>query len=396
MKMLFITSTNLATNPRLVKEITLACQMGFSGTVLQFCFQNWSDAPTKKLELQFPSFSFISIPATKKNIYNWFISSFFEKLFRFLPISFLSAKNLSYSVSKRSFQLLQARHQLLTHYDWVIAHNPAAFYPAMFFSSLFRAKFGIDVEDYHPGEGNNLATTQRVLQLFKVVLPLANYCSYASDLIREQVQREIKISDQNHFTIINSFFRSEFKKAARAKGDKLKLVWFSQYIDYDRGLEPLLQYVSEKQLHFELHLIGNLKYPFGNETYLKADNIYIHPPIDQDELHTLLSEYDIGLALEPGKDLNNQLALSNKLLAYIQAGLLPLVSSTPGQTDFLNKYNIDHVLFPIGEREIDLTMQSLYKDIHIIRDAALKRFESASSFDFSAMSLPLLKQWYQS
>jgi len=394
--MLFVTSSNLATNPRLVKEITLACQMGFSGTVLQFCFQNWSDAPTKKIELQFPNFNFISIPATKKNVYNWFVSTFIEKMFRFFPISFLSVKNLSFSFSKRSFQLLQARHQLLPHYDWVIAHNPAAFYPAMFYSSLFRAKFGLDVEDYHPGEGNNLVLTKRVLQLFKVVLPRANYCSYASDQIREQVQRELKISDENHFTIINSFFSSEFKRAANGQGDRLKLVWFSQYIDYSRGLEPLLQYVSENQLQFELHLIGNMKYPFGNEAYLKALNIYIHSPIDQDELHVLLSEFDIGLALEPGKDLNNQLALSNKLLAYIQTGLLPLVSSTPGQIDFLNKYNTDYVLFPTNEREINLTMQKLYKDIHIIRDAALKRFESARKFDFSAISLPLLKQWNKS
>jgi len=75
---------------------------------------------------------------------------------------------------------------------------------------------------------------------------------------------------------------------------------------------------------------------------------------------------------------------------------LPLVSSTPGQIDFLNEQNIDHVLFPISEREIDLTMQTLYKDIHIIRDAALKRFETARRFDFSAISSPLLEQWIKS
>ena len=393
MKMLFITSTNLSTNPRLVKEITLASQMGFGGTVLQFYFDNWSDAPTKKLELQFPAFSFVSIPTTRKNIYNWLVSSFIEKFYRLLPLSFLSVKNLSFSISKRSFLLLSAKKKLSNHYDWVIAHNPASFLPAYFHASHFNAKLGLDVEDYHPGEGNNPVMTQRLLRLFKETLPRANYCSYASDQIREQLQSQINISNQNHFTIINSFYSSEFKRAAHGQGERLKLVWFSQYIDYSRGLEPLLQYVSQKQFQFELHLIGNIKYPFGNEAYLKAQNIYIHPPINQDELHVLLSEFDIGLALEPGKDINNKLALSNKLLAYIQAGLLPLVSSTPGQIDFLNKQNIDHVLFPINEREIDLTMQKLYKDIHIIRDAALKRFENAKRFDFSVFGKPLIKEW---
>ena len=43
----------------------------------------------------------------------------------------------------------------------------------------------------------------------------------------------------------------------------------------------------------------------------------------------------MGLALEPGKDLNNKLATSNKLLLYLLGGLAIAATNVPGQRAIL-------------------------------------------------------------
>jgi hypothetical protein len=49
------------------------------------------------------------------------------------------------------------------------------------------------------------------------------------------------------------------------------------------------------------------------------------------------SQFDIGLALEPGSTTNNRLAISNKIFTYLMAGLPVVVSLTPGQAWLLNQ-----------------------------------------------------------
>ena len=52
-----------------------------------------------------------------------------------------------------------------------------------------------------------------------------------------------------------------------------------------------------------------------------------------DQLVERAAQHDVGLALEPGDRINNSLAVSNKLLAYLLAGLPTVVTSTEGQRD---------------------------------------------------------------
>ena len=101
----------------------------------------------------------------------------------------------------------------------------------------------------------------------------------------------------------------------------MKFVWFSQQIDKGRGLELILPVLDQFRDQIELHLIGNPKKQFEEEFLEERKFIFLHNTMPQSELHIILSEYDVGLALEPGKDLNNKLAISNKIFAYAQAGL---------------------------------------------------------------------------
>ncbi|NMD29667.1 MAG: hypothetical protein GYA79_08130, partial [Bacteroidetes bacterium] len=66
MKILFISSLNLATNPRFVKEIKLALANGFSADVICFEFNNWSNAFNQQIKKDIGHANIYSIPAGRK------------------------------------------------------------------------------------------------------------------------------------------------------------------------------------------------------------------------------------------------------------------------------------------------------------------------------------------
>ncbi|HTD39693.1 MAG TPA: hypothetical protein VK671_03665, partial [Mucilaginibacter sp.] len=70
-----------------------------------------------------------------------------------------------------------------------------------------------------------------------------------------------------------------------------------------------------------------------------------------DELTIFAARFDIGLALEPGFSMNNNLALSNKIFTYIQAGLALVVSDTDAQFNFLNEYPSIGKTYPKGNEQ---------------------------------------------
>ncbi|RYE20799.1 MAG: hypothetical protein EOP42_26890 [Sphingobacteriaceae bacterium] len=125
----------------------------------------------------------------------------------------------------------------------------------------------------------------------------------------------------------------------------VKLIWFSQYIGFGRGLEYVFTALNEIQnFDFELHIIGFLspevsdfiqKKIFGTNIFSK---IKIHSPLPPDQLISFINQFDIGLAIETGQPLNRDICLSNKIFSYIQAGLAVLATNTTAQKQLLSTY----------------------------------------------------------
>ena len=77
-------------------------------------------------------------------------------------------------------------------------------------------------------------------------------------------------------------------------------------------------------------------------------NLRFHDPAAPDELTAFASQFDIGLALEPAFSRNNDIALSNKIFTYMQAGLAIIASNTTAQQQLLKKYPKIGELYEIG------------------------------------------------
>ena len=384
----------MATNPRLVKEIELAVNNQFKVQVICFEFDHWSNENNKKIISSFPQVNFIIIPSGKQKLTEWILSTFLEKGLGLLSKIFnLSTQFKSYAISKRSY-LLKKYISKIENTDLVIGHNPGAMYATYYASSKFKCKSGFDLEDYHPGEGKNKKQQQIILELIKSLLPKMDYVSFAAPLIKDEVLKNVHFNTKTNLPIVlNYFSKKDFILNHQTENNKIKFIWFSQNIDFERGLENVIPILGKYKSKIELHLYGNLSASFKNELSTNADYIKFHGTTEQIILFRELSNYDIGLAIEPGKDLNNLLAVSNKLICFFQAGLYTLATDTPAQQLFLNQFSTHGYTFDNNFENFETILVETINNISIIRSQKANRFLESQNYNWENESKEILKNW---
>lgn len=395
---LFITTLSLANNPRLVKEFeTLKAE--YTCFVVSFQQQDWSRALTDKIIARNQDVHFLQI--NRKEL---FISTVFSKLVHkaaifFNPYFKTSLKVVAYAHNDKSYQLKYFLYKLKNkNFHRVIAHNLGAFYPAYCYAKNNGVKLQLDVEDYHPGElpyFNKKLETYNRLFIMKKMLSKANHVTYAAPLIQEECFKLVDYHPElvANSTVINNCFSAEEFQFKLQKNEKLKLVWFSQNITAGRGLEELLPILNQFSNQVELHLIGNLYADF-NSVYLEeyAHFVHIHAPRPQHELNLMLSEFDIGLALEVHtKDYNRQICLTNKIWSYMQSGLYIFATITKAQEEFMKTHPDIGRLMGDNHVEIRNNLQNLIDSIDEIRLAKQYRFRYAQQFSWEIEQYKLKK-----
>ena len=387
---LLITSSNLASNPRCLKEVQLLSSMNIKISVVAFEFNNWTGEKERMINNELDQVNFYYIDATKKNFLLWFFSTLTERFCRLISSLFPFNIYLSaLAINKRSWLLLRWVKNWKEKTDLIIAHNPAAFYPAWMLSRKIKRPFAIDIEDYHPGEGDNKKEQKNIMRVMKFILPRVCYVSYASPLIKKYTENFLEANKPNGFVINNSFPDNEFKPPLVQK-EKLQLIWFSQYINYDRGLEKLLPALDLFKDELTLTLIGEPR-PYFYETEIKHRNYIIcKPTMPQKELHASLRMFDVGLAIEEKLfDINRDICLTNKIWAYFQAGLYILASDTKSQELFINDHKEHGVCITLEKPCMEKEIEAILKNIEIIRSGSHLRFQNAKLYCWENELLPL-------
>ena len=391
---LLLTSTNLTCNPRCLKELRLLVDMKIAVTVVAFNLHNWSTEREKELNKELPGVNFQYLESTRKDFIPWLLSSFFEKAGRILISFFPSNLFLSaLAVSKRSWLLLSWCKSSTVKPDLIIAHNSAAFYPAYWLATKNKVHFALDIEDYHPGETMPAIVKKSVSILMKSLFEKSTYTSYASPLIKEYCEKLSGAGNPSSFVINNFFPGSNFQYIAPVATDKIQLVWFSQNIDRGRGLEELLPVFTLFDDTFELTLIGNPKEPFCSEEIKNKAGISIVNAVHPTVLNKMIGKFDIGLAIEPGKDLNNTIALSNKILTYFQGGLYILASDTAAQQLFMQQHPGHGVCSSLLKESLTKSFEGLVKNKDRIRGLKSNRFKDAAAFNWESDSIALKDKW---
>ncbi|MCB0429370.1 MAG: hypothetical protein H6585_04410 [Flavobacteriales bacterium] len=341
---MLITTANLASNPRLLKEyIALSGTGRYDVYVIGFDLDNWTRQVETQVRTRYNVSRIKYLQAGRSPLWPWLVATGVQFLARILArVVPANLRMQALAANKLTFRLMRGLKHMPEKFDVVIAHNLGAWYPAYRLSRKSGSRLVIDVEDYHPGERvehRPQEERKRREFLMRTLLPKAGYVYFASPLIEgETLGLTGKL--KHHAVINNCFPKGEFMSSGQSANEqRIRLVWFSQNISGGRGLEMVIGALKAYADQYHLHLIGHLDPTFNDEWVRpNAELITTEPPLPQAELHQRLTAFDVGLAVEMDTaDLNRQICLTNKIFAYYQAGLFILATDTRAQRLFLDR-----------------------------------------------------------
>lgn len=385
---LLVTNVNLACNPRCHKEVRALVANGYNVSVLKFDIRNWSADYESVIETSLPQVKWITLDAGSKSKFGWLAASVVSKLAGKLLKPFNNNITLtSYMLDKRSWLLNNKLKQIAPQYDLLIAHNPAAFYPVYNAATKECIPYAIDVEDYHPGEYSNVVLAQSTRQLMQATLKHAAYVSAAAPMILEYTINDVPSIAHNSF-VINNVFPLELKPAFHElpinNGEPIRLVWFSQNVGLDRGLDDVVNAMNLiNHYPIQLTLIGNctdgVKHAISSKLISGMHKILFKLPLPEQQLLHEVAQHHIGLALEASPNLNRRICLTNKLFTYLLCGNAIIASDTEAQVQFAKQYKNVGQMYASGNA-VQLTelINRYYSDKQLLQVHRSKAYKLAT------------------
>lgn len=335
---LLITTTHLAKNPRLVKEID-ALHQHYRLIVVFFALLPQYQIFDQEIIARYPNVDFRRLNWLKKYYPCRFFYTSLQKLLMLLWK--LSGKMVwveqlffpGFSYLKRKCRGIDA--------DVIHGHNPGSWGVAVQLAKQKKIPSSFDIEDFHSGEYETEDPKKSLLEAIEDKYYLqTNHLTAASPLIAEAYHR--KYPEKKASVINNVFPKEQFRhRGTFNQKMPLKLVWFSQMIGPDRGLKEIVEALNLLGFKVSLSLYGEYEESYRTEItqqLRESHEINFLGLLGNNELNKALSAYDVGIASEMGHTPNRDFCLTNKIFAYVQAGLSVLASDTAAQTAFLQQY----------------------------------------------------------
>jgi len=404
-KVLFILSGNLSTTPRALKSILSISEHYDCHILAVNRLDKWFAQDQALIQKHQLKVTFLHLG--RKPFTQWFLATLIVKGSQLFYNFFKNNLWVNANASNKSSALLwqYLRRNRSANYSLILGHGAGALFPAWWLAGQLDIPFILDVEDYHPGEyisSDAVNEKQRREFLMKKLLPQTAVLTTASPLIGKYTLDLIG-GHSAHQVVLNSFPRSEFISPKQERLGPLSLVWFSQKISFGRGLEQLFEALkmmddscNPNNSAISITLIGDLDLSFEEEVIspfqksLVGGCLTVLTPMAQKDLHASLVNYDVGLALEIGKDLNNEIAISNKIMAYAQAGLFILATDTLAQTQFISENPEMGSCTGQNPKALKESLMQLQENVEMIRAGKSNRFESARTFAWEHESEKLL------
>jgi glycosyltransferase involved in cell wall biosynthesis len=204
---------------------------------------------------------------------------------------------------------------------------------------------GFDIEDLHAGElpdEPQYASQQHIAaDVERRYLPRCRTLTAASDGIADAVATTYGVP--RPFVVLNTFPLTERPVTPPARRGRPSLYWYSAVIGTDRGIEDALGAVARLDMPVELHLRGSIERSYAARLEAEAarlgipDRLFLWPQASPPDLVALAAQHDVGLALEVGATRSRRVAVTNKLLVYLLAGISVAATDVPGQRGILDE-----------------------------------------------------------
>ena len=360
-KIVIITTSQPAANPRALKEYSALIEAGYRVKFLYTYSAKWSydidEEKFKKGELKKQDFVLVGGNPFNRR-FHYFVSRFLYRIFRraitIMPSSFF--RKMTTARTAFYFWSVAGRFKA----DLYIAHYLGALPAAMKAAKKYKAPVIFDAEDFHRGEKPYYpAQTKNVIAVENELLPKVHAITTASPLISETYKN---LYPAQNISTINNVFSAKYAGSLKENNNrKLRLFWFSQNVAVSRGLEifiTALNYLPGYDL--DLTIMGtNRSLAYKEQLRSMADDqqrIIFREPMPPEEIFSFAQQFDIGLAGEIPNCINKEVCLSNKLFTYLLSGNCVLSSDTTAQKRFMELYPGIGLLYKYNDPE-DLSRQ---------------------------------------
>jgi len=374
MRVCSITPHQLLNNPRIVREAEALATAGHDVRVVAVRLRADQTALDGELTRDRRwRLQTVNIERTREGRATWFRSGARQKiataLWRRLPSSAYLAGMAYARTFSETIRLATAEPV-----DLIIAHTQPMLATAWYASRAAGCRWGFDCEDLLSeefGEGIDDLHHQALVRFVeRTFIPRADYVTVASPEFAPWLAEHYGV---RHATFIANTpsladapdaLRPGFPEARR----HLALYWFSISIGPQRGVEDAVRALPLIDVPAELHLRGRMLPGYEHElrqliaSIGVADRVHIHPLAPPRDVLRAAAEYDIGLVLTQPCCENHELAVPNKVYAYMMSGLAVGATATRGHRSVLDGLDVGFEYAPGNAAEFAAGVNALVRD----------------------------------
>jgi len=401
-----VTSGNLASNPRLVKEATALLGAGYRVSVVaadiirslsDFDAAIIGDLGCDVARVKWKHFMVVRVSRAVKQR----VARLIARCFSHIPLN----------VALRAHHVLTpalGSTACISRADLYIAHNLAALPAAAAAARKYGAKLGFDAEDYHCGELKKTTANALELRVRRGIeaklLPKCQHLTSASPQISAAYRRDYGVEMT---PILNVFPLADAPDQPAtpqsSSGELPSLYWFSQTVGRDRGLEQIVDAMGFMSTKLRLILRGNAQDEYihqlreraqragGQDLVARISLVLVSAP---DSMIRLCAPHDLGLALELSDTTNRDICLTNKAFTYLLAGVPVLLSKTTAQMQLADELGEAALLVDIFDaQQIARALDDYFADPERQRAARAEAWRlGRCPFNWEAEQVKFLEQ----
>lgn len=384
-KICLVSPHHVANNPRLVREATALAAAGYNVVAVTLRFdRRWS-----RLEATLTSHAVWRNEAVdyldgKFAAARWFAARVVRRCAQ-LVAGFFPGSSVAQRSTLYGFDALLALATRVKA-DLYIAHS----HPALPVAAVAAYRVGVpvafDAEDLlaeSPGEPREVH--EHCEQQF---VPSCCYVSTMSDVAAEYLAGKHALAESP--MVVHNSFSVFDRHGIRAPADRplstdVSVYWFGQTIGWASRADQVVRAMPHVCFPFTLSLRGNPNNEYVSELRRLAerlgcaDRVKILPVAAPHELVRLAADHDILLGSQPGQEQYTQLAIGNKVLAGLMAGLALLLTDTVAHRRLLqNAGDVGGLFADQDEHSVATVLNSWLADAQLLRGFQERAWRAAT------------------
>lgn len=355
-KIAVVTAGHLSTCPRMLKAADALAEAGYAVEVVSTKSTDWAVEADRDIEARrVGKWRSSVVDYSRKSGFGTYLLSGIRRRFARTIASRFST--IPFQVATRAFARVHENlvsRALATGADFYYGGTTGGIAAVFEAAKRSHRPYALDLEDFHSGESDEDSLDARLAErIEREILPGARFLTTSSEAIADAYYAKYGIAP---VVIHNTFpLPAEAPEPALDDDGPLRVYWFSQTIGTGRGLEEAVTALGLSGIEAELHLRGSMSQGFGESLFSLARQkaprvpLFVHPPGLPDEMTQRCRGFDVGIALETGWSTNNRIALGNKVLTYLVAGLALVLTDLPGHRPLIQELGAAALVVPPRE-----------------------------------------------